>query len=206
MIDLGNGWYRCIMTFSSTSTSSQVRIQSNNGSTVILWACQLEELPYATSYIPTSGTTVTRAQETCQKANLTTDGFFGDKEGVMFLNTTEVQSRATSLNSFTPFRIYRYTGDKYRFYYDTDASFIGTAIDLSANGGELKMAFSVSSTEITLYVNGSLHAVHTIVNAMASDLQIWNWVTENKYMEKVKDFRIYDKPLTDQQLIELTTI
>jgi hypothetical protein len=206
MIDFGNGWYRCIMTFSSTSTSSQVRIQSNNGSTVILWACQLEELPYVTSYIPTSGTTVTRAQESCQKTNLSTDGFFGGKEGVIFLNTTDVVTASTSLNTFTPFRLYRQVSDKYRFYYDTDAAFVGSSIDLSANGGELKMAFSVSDTEITIYVNGSLHVVYTIVNPMSIDLQIWNWATETKYKERVKDFRIYDKPLTDEQLIELTTI
>jgi hypothetical protein len=203
-------WVRITHTFTTNDTLGNYIIYLSNaltsGESLQFFAAQLELLPYATSYIPTSGTTVTRAQESCQKANLSTDGLFGGKEGTIFLNTTDMVTASTSLNSFTPFRLYRQLIDKYRFYYEPDAAFIGGNIDLSANGGELKMAFSVSDTEITIYVNGSLHATHTIVNPMASDLETWVWSTETKYKERVKDFRIYNKPLTDEQLTELTTI
>ena len=173
---------------------------------VILWGAQLEQLPYATSYIPTNGSIVTRAAESCVKYNLSTDGIFGGKVGTLFLHTTDMAVVGTSLNPLIPFRLYRQSGDAYRFYYDTDASFIGSSIDLSNNGGELKMAFSISETGVEIYVNGSLHVSYTYVNPMPSDLENWVWSTETKYKERVKDFKVYDKVLTDEELIELTTI
>jgi len=41
---------------------------------------------------------------------------------------------------------------------------------------------------------------------MPSDLETWVWNAETKYKERVKDLKIYDKALTDDELIELTTI
>lgn len=173
---------------------------------ILLWGGQVEALPYATSYIPTNGTTVTRAAETCVKSNLSTDGIFGGKEGTILLHVTDMAVVGTSLNNLTPLRLYRQVSDSYRFYYETDASFIGGNIDLSNKGGELKMAFSVSETDVKIYVNGSLHASYTYVNPLPSDLETWVWETETKYKERVKDFKIYDKALTDDELIELTSI
>lgn len=208
-----NGWYKCSATLTTSSTNLGLMIFSgttyagkDESGYFYVWSAQIEQLPYSTSYIPTNGSTITRSAESCTKVNLSTDGLFGGKEGTIFLNTTDMATASTSLNSFTPFRLYRQVSDKYRFYYEPDAAFIGSSIDLSANGGELKMAFSVSDTEITIYVNGSLHIAYTIVNPILVDLDRWVWSTETKYKERVKDFRIYDKALTDEELTELTTI
>ena len=213
-----NDWYRCVLNTSASITPTNIAIALVDSATssrlsstssvdsVYVWGAQAEALSYATSYIPTNGVTVTRAQETCVKNNLSTDGIFGGKVGTIFLHANDMEVVGTSLNTFTPFRLYRQISDKYRFYYDTDATFIGSNIDLSDNGGELKMAFSVSDTEITIYVNGSLHVVYTIVNPMPSDVETWSWSTETKYKERVKDFRIYTEALTDSELEDLTTI
>ena len=49
---------------------------------ILVWGVQLEQLPYATSYIPTEGTTATRLAE------LVTDGgdvnSINSEEGVLF--------------------------------------------------------------------------------------------------------------------------
>ena len=69
MVDYGNGWYRCIVTSSPTSTPSDARVyfylredddtKSYAGTTsqnMELYGAQVEEGHYATSYIPNHGT------------------------------------------------------------------------------------------------------------------------------------------------------
>jgi hypothetical protein len=203
-------WVRITHTFTTNDTLGNYFVYVSNsltaGESLQFWGGQVEALPYATSYIPTNGSTVTRSAESCVKNNLSTDGIFGGKVGTLFLHTTDMAVVLTSLNNITPFRLYRQLGDSYRLYYEPDASFIGGNIDLSANGGELKMAFSISETDVNIYVNGSLHVSYTYVNPLPSDLGRWVWSTETKYKERVKDFKIYDKALTDEELIKITSI
>lgn len=80
--NIGNGWYRCIVTFTAISTtsvapillfivnsSSAVKAQSNNLSTsVYLWGAQVEQGVTATEYIPTTSVIRTRF------AGITQDG------------------------------------------------------------------------------------------------------------------------------------
>lgn len=88
MVDYGNGWYRCIVTSSPTSTPSDARVyfyfrkdddtKSYTGTTsqnMEIWGAQVEESSFATSYIPTHGTAATRVRDDVGViSNTTTDG------------------------------------------------------------------------------------------------------------------------------------
>jgi hypothetical protein len=98
--DCGNGWKRITVTGQKASTyswdvgvsplddSGNVTYTGDGTSGVYIWGAQLEQGTVATSYIPTSGSTVTRAAD-----NLVIDGsdftnFYNTSEGTFYVEFT----------------------------------------------------------------------------------------------------------------------
>ena len=106
----GNGWYRCFIKETSTSTfltsislmTSDKEILNNNipsyqgdgTSGLYIWGAQLEQGSYPTSYIPTNGAIATRSAETCNGAGDVNT--FNDSEGVLFAEISAFQEIPTT--------------------------------------------------------------------------------------------------------------
>ena len=85
--DIGTDWTRIEKT--DTGGSIQIGLRDGYGvadvpntATVYLWGVQVEAADYATSYIPTSGTTVTRSAELANNSG--NADLFNDSEGVLY--------------------------------------------------------------------------------------------------------------------------
>lgn len=76
--DYGNGWYRCSITFSISGADATgilaiyaneqdnvLTSQRDDTTSVLLFGAQLEQGSYPTSYIPTTGSAVTRLADNC---------------------------------------------------------------------------------------------------------------------------------------------
>ena len=100
--DFGNGWYRCSITYSCTETANDfiaVRVletintgsanwTADGASNLYLWGAQLEaNASFPTSYIPTSGTTVTRAADVADITGTNFSSWYNQSEGTMFSDT-----------------------------------------------------------------------------------------------------------------------
>ena len=90
-------WQRFTYTTTLTATSN-VGVEVRGGQTssnvdVSLFGYQLENLSYATSYIPTNGSTQTRAAETCNGAG--TSSILPSEEGILYIEAANIANDST---------------------------------------------------------------------------------------------------------------
>ena len=98
--DYGSGWYRCSITYTSTTTTARGRLyladansgesyQGNGTSGLYIWGAQLEAGSYATSYIPNFGTVagVTRNQDIFTRDGI--GSLIGQTEGTFFIELSK---------------------------------------------------------------------------------------------------------------------
>ena len=89
----GNGWYRCSLTITlgGVDTNSQALFQLNNGSVssyqgdgtsgIFIWGAQLEAGAFATSYIPTTTTSLTRNADVVSMTGTNFSDWYNQDEG-----------------------------------------------------------------------------------------------------------------------------
>jgi hypothetical protein len=167
--DYGNGWYRCSITDSATSTTKFCGIYlSDNGTSinstptttngVYIWGAQLEKLSYPTSYIPTNGSQVTRDAETCTGAGEAAD--FNSEEGVLYAeieNTTGTEATYKMINITDSSETNRIGLFVYQNQISAESTGSGTNLGIynkALQSGFNKIALKYKENDCALWVNG----------------------------------------------------
>jgi hypothetical protein len=93
---VGNGWYRCSLTVTSNSATTiyQYAATSTDGSTtsyagngysgIFIWGAQLEAGAFATSYIPTVASQVTRSADSASMTGTNFSSWYNISEGTLY--------------------------------------------------------------------------------------------------------------------------
>ncbi len=172
------------------------------------WGVQIEEGSYATSYIPTSGGTVTRVQDQYEKTGIS--NLINSTEGVLFGEVYFEQTGLTnglfaiSDGTFNNILMVRYSPINKLQIESTGGVNI---IESSARpSGTYKIAVKYDSNGVELWVDGNKILETSTQSTMSgiNELMLGKSPYGNIVGCKVKQLQVYDTALTDEELTLLT--
>ena len=213
-----NEWVRYEYTETPTTNVFGITTTSapNNEFDLLVWGGQSEQGSYATSYIPTSGSAVTRLADVCNNGG--NDQVINSTEGVLYAEISaladDLSSRIISLSDGTDTNrvnlfYFSQSNDlavNYRVSGSTVVSFIADLTDITNFS---KVAFKWESGNFKMYVDGTLIDEDTNTTMLPSDtLDVLSFSRGDGsfgFYGNVKDVRVYNTALTDQELQNLTS-
>ena len=228
----GNGWYRCSITLdpSQADTVGQLFISMSVGITgsednsfdgngtsgVYIWGSQFENLSYPTSYIPTSGSTVTRIEDTASKTGLSS--YINSTEGVVFFkgnllvnDTSQIKSLCLSDGTSSNIVRIQTSGTSNQIYarIQIGGSSIIIPFTITDITQTFALAFLYKSGALEVYLNGSQIATDSSTFTFTNPLSVLDYSLpggSGVFNSRTNDIRVYSTVLTSAELITLTTL
>ena len=230
-----NGWYRITATTTDTTDGNAIvqfqvceddgslTVTSGNGvKGILIWGAQLEAGSFPTSYIPTSGSTVTRAADYAKITGTNFTDFYNQNEGTFFIDSAVARGSAYHGYVGSTTNSTANGGPSYNFnslMSDGDNSDIllniwdGTGgtqamIAIAHPSGNMKAAGAFKNNDFALSMNGS--AVSTDTSGTIDTNQDQLWIGRRSYADagwlnnSIKRVVYYNKRLPNAQLQGLT--
>jgi hypothetical protein len=236
IISVGNGWFRVWLSTTPDATTYifQLRLLNDSGNLVYtgngtsglyVWGAQLEAGSYATSYIPTVASSVTRNADVISKTGISS--LIGQTEGTVFIEhiyNTEITNPigaddiviGFSNGTLNNLLLIIHYGSGVNSYNNKLRLYIRNAgadqalIDLAGTTtGTYKIAVAYKNNDVAFYVNGVQVGIDTSVSVPTlSNLYLYDFLgTNTKYnTDKVKSAAIWKTRLDNATLAQLTTI
>ena len=227
---VGNGWYRCIYYNPASSVGTFFIGSANvnggagnhlgNGQPAFyVYGAQCEDnASYATSYIPTLGSAVTRLADSAYKTGISS--LIGQTEGTVFLEMTPIDLS----NSYTErvIKIYgggqeigfqRYGNDRLVCYGYLGGPSNEWTFDIAdvftSTTQSVKIAMAYKANDVAFYVNGVQKGIDSSAS-MFSTLSILAYADNGSGSlicpQNIKQNLLFKTRLTNAQLAELTTL
>ena len=205
--------------FTYTGTGSYPRVLCNDAATIYIWGAQFEASSFATSYIPTNGSTVTRLQDAAFGAG--SSDLINSTEGVLYaeiaaLANGGVGDRYISLGSGSDVTntvqlLYHNTANRINFRVTKGGSFQVNISDFTFEQTEnLKIAVKFKANDFALWINGVERVTDTSGQTFdVGTLQKLQFDSGNRasdFFGKIKCLAVFKEALTDAELTCLTTI
>ena len=211
-------WQRISYTLTTSATSSCfLSIRTSGDADFLIYGAQFEQLSYSTSLIPTAGTTITRAAETCNNSKPSVNS----TEGVLYAEIAaladDLTNRTIAINDGT-------TSNTVRIQYLTISNAIwATVTNIGAGGNQAilqytslditnntKVALQYKANDFSLFVNGIKVATDSSGATFSANtlntLQFDRGNGAEDFYGKVKGLAVYNEALSESQLMQLTGV
>jgi hypothetical protein len=231
---VGNGWYRCSLTASTTTTAvtpyiylvsaDNTAVYTGDGfSGIYIWGAQLEAGSFATSYIPTVASQVTRSADVADITGTNFSSWYRVDEGTLYAEGMAQPSTSTTsgLNAATianidvdasqnglP-RLARNVGGQGRYAYYIPSGYQAHFTDLgswtSSTSGKIAGAYKVNDFAASFNAN----AVQTDTSGVllvGNRINIGRYGSDGYWNSTIKKIAYYPKRLTNAELVALTTV
>ena len=224
--NFGNGWYKCSVTFTTqsgaTSERAQIRVVGSNGATtfagngtdgVLIWGAMVEQGSYATSYIPTEGSSVTRVAENTTTQDNVPSTVIGQTEGTVYAEfkiyeTPTGTQRIIILSDGTGnerIGIAVGSGILYAFIVDGGSTQC-EIVKSSFTGGTYKVAFGYKANDFVLYLNGVQVGTDNSGSVSSCNrIDLGNQFNANQLEGNIIDAKLYNTRLSNTELQNLTS-
>jgi hypothetical protein len=227
----GNGWYRCILTYTPTATVNfnvQVRLADASGNTsytgtgtsgLYIFGAQLETGSVATSYIPTTAAAVTRNADVVTLSGAVS-GCIGQTEGTIYAEV-DIRNSVTAAilgldnNSATDFIIiFRNSSRQITVTIRRANGSLDLIITSSVLPvGVYKVALKYTNGNYALWINGLLAGTSTNSVSFPTSLtacrlgaNAFSSGAGDPFNDRIRAAALYTTRLTDAELATLTTL
>ena len=229
IISIGNGWYKCSMTALTSGTSTLMAlVVCQSGTTAVftgdgtsgiyIYGAQLEAGSYATSYIPTIASSVTRNADVISKTGISS--LIGQTEGTIFVDVILGNENAEMylilqniLGNVIEDSIYiQRNTNELKFVgwdgYDLNWNISGGSF---TTGQRVKIAAAYKANDIVLYVNGTQIGTDSVASippttSLALGYFPYTPSSEAERAKNIKSVSIWKERLSNETLAQLTTI
>ena len=217
LLTLTDDWVRYETTGTATANFVDISVRFGAvGSYFYIWGAQVEQGSYATSYIPTQGSAVTRIVDACSLTPIS--GIIGQTEGTMFLNADIQKFNDSSFyigisNGLTlASAIYMLQPSSGTLQIQKRNAGVDTVLNITTgnwSAGFNKVAIVYTTTSLKVFINGvqkgsssfSGLPPFTRFSLGSRPDQVGGLVPKTEY----KQVKLYNTALTDSEAIALTT-
>lgn len=211
-LTITNEWQRFEMIGDNGSSSQGLWIDDITSDGLYMWGAQVEAGSYATSYIPTSGSSVTRVQDQYSKTGIS--NLINSEEGVLFVEFENIVDSAASIvmialtdgSASNRISIFISGG-----LLSTESAGSGTNLGIyskSFSTGFNKIALKYKVNDCALWINGTEYTDTSFAAFSTNTLNTLSFDRgdgSQSFFGKVKQLQVFKTALTDSELATLTT-
>jgi len=228
IIPVGNGWYRCSITKTATATATvntliavtsadnTLSFTGNGYSGIYIWGAQLEAGAFATSYISTVASQVTRATDSASMTGTNFSSWYSQSQGTMY---GEISVIGLSINGVIASTNDTTSNNDVRLRALSGSSILGLRVNVngiaeatlsSANAFTVNQSFKLAGfyqvNNFGFTSNGNTVLTDTVgVLPIATQLQLGFGPGASVINGTIKRFIYYPVALTPTQLQGLTS-
>jgi len=207
-------WQRFEIVQTAASSTRYPKIQTTEIGSLLLWGAQVEQGSYATSYIPTSGSSVTRNADMCSLSNIADR--IGQTEGTIYVDVNILSilgnEAIVGVNSggYTNHATIQRVGNTIQFVRNSATQSGATIVTSSAiNIGSHKIAIAYKSGDTACFLNGtqvSTTQTQTFTNGTLNTLRLGaDAIGSIPINGLFNNAIIYSQRLSNTELATLTT-